>query len=431
MNDIQPDNIKVIYIISFSPKYEFLTETTATLAVKSWKNQQGEFVGVWKEDFGHIIGFNLLHYYKNIQYEVWRPDRRADKIYEYTFPNGMKHKSFPAGFKVSFWGLKRIRRSYSTALIKDLYKLFSEQEKIVLIIPFSTSFFVRSLIRKFRNKFPIINPHLTNNELLLPKVKPSWNPVVFLHRLAIKIQTSSLLHKIKYITLVNYESKSILEKKFRFKIAMYNIGFMKEDYDTTQTRKTARANLNIPDDLTVLLASSRLVPEKQVDKMIEVLSRFSNYNFICYITGNSDPEYFRYLSGMVTRYQMDQKIIFTGFVLREQLLEYYLASDLYLMTSGLEAGPGSSNPAIMFGIPIISTDTGLIAQMLKENNAGKVVPVSDLQAWEQAIRSFLDGEKIPTLDKNKLLQLAGAEENSEIFIKFIKHAYDKFYAPLN
>jgi glycosyltransferase involved in cell wall biosynthesis len=62
--------------------------------------------------------------------------------------------------------------------------------------------------------------------------------------------------------------------------------------------------------------------------------------------------------------------------------EYYRALDLYLITSRLEGGPKSALEAPASGIPLISTQVGMIPDIAKETSA--IIPVESFDASEIA-----------------------------------------------
>jgi glycosyltransferase involved in cell wall biosynthesis len=54
--------------------------------------------------------------------------------------------------------------------------------------------------------------------------------------------------------------------------------------------------------------------------------------------------------------------------------------------------------AMACGVPILCTDTGNTAEVLKENSAGIVVGANNYKYWEKEITNYLEGKAIKTLD---------------------------------
>lgn len=419
--------IKVFFILSFSPKYEFVTDDSTAGAIKVWYNKEGKFIGVWDKDWAHIIGNRIIRIDRDIDFTVLRADKRADKLYEYVYDSGLKHISFPSKMKLELYGLKYAKSEYSKKLIDYLYDLYKKSEKFIIILPFERSYFFKSIINKFKNKIPIINPHFTNNSCLLPSDNNLKNPFRYVHRFILNKQLGILLKNVKYVTLGHKKYREQINKRYNIESIIYSAGFEPSEWQYQLQRENERRNLNITDDKYMILASSRLTPEKQIDKLILTLSKFRNKNFICYITGAGENSYRNTLNDLIISNGLREKINLTGFVTNEQLAKYYCASDIFIMSSIQEAGPGSTNIAIWYGVPIISTDTGFTSELLKENNAGIVVPTTDYIEWEKAFKKFFDGEYIKPLEKEILLQNKGAEVNIKRLINFIKQVYNNFY----
>lgn len=419
--------VKVFFILSFSPPYNYLKNDAIKGPVKIWYNNNGEFIGVWDYDWAHIIGNRILKIDDEIEYTVLRTDFRADKVYEYEFKTGLKHISFPSRKKKEIFGIKFSKSDYSKELIKYLEKVYNKKENFLLIIPISRRILVKKLIKKFHKKVPIINPHFVNNSVLLPELSSLRKPFRFIHRFFLKTQTDNILKKLKYVTLGHKSFQKQIEEKYKLKTIIYTAGFDQSEWIINMSKEKARKKISINPDTKVILISSRFTPEKQIDRVLEVLGKFKNEKFICFISGRGDLKYTEYLESLIMEYGLADKVKFTGFLSEEDLVVHYIASDVFVMSSINEAGPGSTNIAVWYDVPIISTDTGFTAELLKENNAGIVVPTTKYSEWEKAFKRFFDGEKIRLLDKEVLLQNKGAEVNIKRLIGFIKEVYNNFY----
>ena len=180
---IRSDSLKIIFIISFSPVYHYLhEEDIPARALQCWTNKAGQYVGVWDKDWGVVIGDEILTIMPNWQYEVWRPDLRADQIYCYTKPNGVVLRSFPSSFIKARFGLKSRLEEYSESLEEALEELCRRSEPILLILPIGNDLFFQRIYGRFGKRAPFLNPHFLNNDMLLCRTQFSFHPGKFLHR---------------------------------------------------------------------------------------------------------------------------------------------------------------------------------------------------------------------------------------------------------
>ena len=85
--------MKIIYIITFPPKYEYKDGPKPDFF---WLNNKNQQIGIWRIDRGHVFAQDVKTFFPETEFEVWRPDYRAEKEYVHTFEDGVIHRSFPA-----------------------------------------------------------------------------------------------------------------------------------------------------------------------------------------------------------------------------------------------------------------------------------------------------------------------------------------------
>jgi hypothetical protein len=85
--------LKVINIVNHPPAYEGHRDRPRPKI--NWDTPNGSWVGIWGYEWHDIIGNNTLSVADDIEYEVWQPDQRADRIYQHTFETGLVHKIIP------------------------------------------------------------------------------------------------------------------------------------------------------------------------------------------------------------------------------------------------------------------------------------------------------------------------------------------------
>jgi glycosyltransferase involved in cell wall biosynthesis len=93
----------------------------------------------------------------------------------------------------------------------------------------------------------------------------------------------------------------------------------------------------------------------------------------------------------------------------------------------MEAGPGSANMAAWYRLPIISTNTGSVAELLEQENAGYLVSPTNYDEWKKALIFAFTGNKINLLDTEVLMQAKGRKSNMERLANTINTVYESFY----
>ncbi|MBF0236074.1 MAG: glycosyltransferase family 4 protein [SAR324 cluster bacterium] len=104
----------------------------------------------------------------------------------------------------------------------------------------------------------------------------------------------------------------------------------------------------------------------------------------------------------------DPRIIFTGAMSREEIYRHLARSDLFVMSSiklgGQEEGtPTAMMEALGAGLPIITTNSGGIAELLKEYPLKWIVPQNDSKKLAEAMVEFFH---LPDFEKDQLKKIS-------------------------
>ena len=149
------------------------------------------------------------------------------------------------------------------------------------------------------------------------------------------------------------------------------------------------------------------MPEYQIMQAIRVLSKVKMYqnNFIAIFTGSGDTNYIKSLRQEVEKFELKDHILFAGYKNDLEMKLFYSACDLFFMTSIKNAGPVATYKAILMELPIITTDSGRAAEILRLYNAGKIIPPSNYSAWTEALLYALNKNLINIINRNEVKNL--------------------------
>ena len=402
--------LHIISLIGFSPKYEFEKDEHKLIesSIHYWRNIKGEMIGVWKEDSMHHRGLFFLECYPNAIWEVWRPDVRADKVYAHSFGNGLVHKSFPVSYCSMWNGLRKTKGIYSPLMVDHLneYIKNNSNEQLILVLPVSPLPVITKIQERFSKTVPILHVRFINNESLLGKFVFRINPIFWLHENIKALQMRRFMQSVKFLVVTHKKHSKQINEKYNCKVFLNphfeDINFWKPDI----SKHTAREALVIPKDVLVFFSSSRLVPEYQLDKVIDVLAAIVNRDFRFYISGYGAEDHISLLKEKIKKYGFEEKIIFTGYISGNELKEYYLASDVYISTCIRQACPKSTNKALLLEVPIMATDTGFGAELLQEFDCGIILPSNYSSIdWRRKFQKVFSGEKISVPNREKLIHV--------------------------
>jgi glycosyltransferase involved in cell wall biosynthesis len=389
--------MKIIYIITFSPPFNHVNLSPPTDYIL---NSENEPIGYWDMDRGHQFAKDIKKIYPQVEYEVWQLNLRADKIYKFITSNGIIHYAYPCKYLYKIHGAKIKKTLYSKEVISGLQKLYQKSEKIILHIPGDYCYLSYRIMKKFRNKIPIINTMHLDYRTLDVDLKTD-NVFKFIHRFLIKYRIKKYLNYQKEI-IISDASFSFFLKNTKANIYKRRwLGFDLENFVYDTSKKAARDFLGIDENVFVILLSSRLVPEKNVDTFINALSLLKNKKFLCLVTGTGEAGYINYLLNLIDNLKLSGNIKLKGFV-QDDIKYYYTASDLFVNCSLKEAGPVSALKALAFEIPVLTTKTGFIYDILKNYNCKYYLENNNINKWAQMLEKIIKGEiyikKVP-LDK--------------------------------
>lgn len=140
----------------------------------------------------------------------------------------------------------------------------------------------------------------------------------------------------------------------------------------------------------VLLTVNFLHPRKRIDLLLRALPqiRASQPNTAAVIVG-AGPEA-NALESLARELQIQDAVLFTGFVADEELPAYYAASDVYVHTGKLESFGLSVLEASAAGVPVVSVDEGGPREIIADGETGRLVAAQPDALAEAIVALFGD-----------------------------------------
>lgn len=161
------------------------------------------------------------------------------------------------------------------------------------------------------------------------------------------------LAKIKICITSNEYAKDALEERG---VPSSAICLAKAGTDPYPVKTNYR---NLPLDL---LSISNYTRKNGLINLIKALSALKNKNWklICYGVKDYDPNYFDEINQLIKKYGLAERIALNDTIEHDNISEVYLASDLVVLPSDNESFGMTISEALMHGIPVFSSATGLI-----------------------------------------------------------------------
>lgn len=152
-----------------------------------------------------------------------------------------------------------------------------------------------------------------------------------------------------------------------------------------------RARFGIARHAKVILFLSRIDKKKGPDILTEAFAQIQIPDAYCIIAG-PDNGYEEYVRQLVKSYNLTGKVIFTGLLRGSDIRAAYAAADVFVLPSRFDTFPMALVEAMASGVPVITTETCQIAQMVRDR-AGLVTPV-EVRAIADALQTLLADEDL-------------------------------------
>jgi glycosyltransferase involved in cell wall biosynthesis len=174
-----------------------------------------------------------------------------------------------------------------------------------------------------------------------------------------------------------------------------------------------------------LIFIGRLNPQKNPVFLIEALAQLRDAVWILTFIG--DGPLMGEVKAAIARHQLENRIALTGWIAPAQVQKILAEADILCMPSHSEGMPVAAVEALKFGVAIVASDIPGVRDVVDDGVNGSLVPLGDLTAFAQRLRSLLENEstlaamKRASWEKAKRFELAGiAHEYAHVLAEAVQ-----------
>jgi glycosyltransferase involved in cell wall biosynthesis len=167
--------------------------------------------------------------------------------------------------------------------------------------------------------------------------------------------------------------------------------FLVEDPERSERRARLRSELGIPSDAPLVTLIARLVPIKRVDRFLRVAVRLADRADVRFLIVG-DGELREALLASEEARALGERLTWAGF--RRDIPDVCFASDVVALTSDNEGTPVSLIEALAAGTPVVSTNVGGVASVVRDEQTGLLASAEDEQGLAEAIARVLDDAQL-------------------------------------
>lgn len=173
------------------------------------------------------------------------------------------------------------------------------------------------------------------------------------------------------------------------KVSVIGNGVSQEKFRTVSAdKKSVRAVLGLSSRAFVVGTVGRLSAEKGYDVLLEAAREVTGKRDDCFFLLIGDGPQRRELEEKARSLGIDGRIVFAG--KRSDIPELLAAMDVFVMSSLTEGQPMALLEAMASGRPVVATTVGDVPKILKQGNAGLLVPPSDSKALAEGLLRVIE-----------------------------------------
>ena len=155
-------------------------------------------------------------------------------------------------------------------------------------------------------------------------------------------------------------------------------------------------------------------------KTANILKNEIGLDFIWNVYGNIDPRLAEHLAGIKHK---EVNVNLKGVATAHELREALLSSTLYCHTSYIENSPNSIAEAQILGIPVVATNVGGTASMVKDGETGFLFPSTDPYMAAYFIKKLALDKGLNTNVGNRAKEIAEIRHDKNTIIKQLINVY--------
>ncbi|HET8575023.1 MAG TPA: glycosyltransferase family 4 protein [Candidatus Paceibacterota bacterium] len=131
--------------------------------------------------------------------------------------------------------------------------------------------------------------------------------------------------------------------------------------------------------------------------------------------------------GYVKKRLKEAGIAFTdlGFIDYHETAKYYHTLDCYVVASRAEGGPKALLEAWATGVPLVSTDVGMVSDFLIDGANGLLVPVEDSEKIAECVLALMHDKDLRAKLVREGFRSVQAFENKKIATRYVNEIYKK------
>lgn len=193
---------------------------------------------------------------------------------------------------------------------------------------------------------------------------------------------------------INYIEESSLLTKFQKKIAVIPNGINEDEFDIKFSKEECRTKLKLPVDGKIMLFVGGLNPHKGPDSLLKIMPDLLKEIPDAFLVFVGDGVLRKELENLSINLDIEENVMFVGFVEDELKPLYYKSSDIFCLPSIREPFGIVNLEAMASEIPIVAFSCGGVLDFVFNGKNGFLVPPQDIISFSKTLLYLLTNDDV-------------------------------------
>ncbi len=194
---------------------------------------------------------------------------------------------------------------------------------------------------------------------------------------------SNVFNEVQIVTTPSDTAAKLIRSKLNTPVISISSGIDLNQFNPVGDKEIIRKKYNIPDKPCILFVG-RLDPEKNIEEILDAVSlALKKVDFCCLIVGKGLRQ--TDLKERAKKLNLENDIIFTGYVSEEDLPYIYKLSQCFVISSVAELLSLSALQGMAAALPIVAVNEGALAELVKPGVNGYLYEKGDIRKLAENI----------------------------------------------
>lgn len=175
------------------------------------------------------------------------------------------------------------------------------------------------------------------------------------------------------------------------KIIIIENGVPAEIWDEIR-KKRNKLNKEEENYFTIINVGSMENENKGQGEILDIFKEIADIRRNCRLILTGDGTLKEKYIDFVKKNNLENQVVFTGYINSKEINDYYLMADLFILFSKNEGCPNAVLEAMSYGLPVISTKVGGVNKIIEDGKSGYLIDRGDREKVKKIIEDLMDNE---------------------------------------